>query len=277
MRVAIVAGRFNEHITKPLLDGALDTLRDARARRRAGVLGAGRVRDPAGRASAWRASGTCDAVVCLGAVIRGDTPHFDYVAGECAAGITRRSRSPPASRSCSACSPPTTSTRRSTAHGRRSDGQQGEEAARHRGRDGQPAPSDSIHSKEAPDAAPRPPQGLARSADPPAVRRRRPRGVARLRRRLPRHASTTRASTTCASSARRRSRSTWPTACFDVGITGRDWIEERNADVVTLTELHYSKATARPIRMVLAVAADSAAQRSRTCRPASSCTPSTPS
>jgi len=47
---------------------------------------------------------------------------------------------------------------------------------------------------------------------------------------------------------------------FDVGITGRDWIEERHADVVTLTELHYSKATARPIRVVLAVAADSAAQ-----------------
>ena len=47
---------------------------------------------------------------------------------------------------------------------------------------------------------------------------------------------------------------------FDLGITGRDWIEERNADVVTLTELHYSKATARPIQMVLAVAADSPAQ-----------------
>jgi ATP phosphoribosyltransferase len=47
---------------------------------------------------------------------------------------------------------------------------------------------------------------------------------------------------------------------FDLGITGRDWIEERNADVVTLTELHYSKATARPIQLVLAVAADSPAQ-----------------
>jgi ATP phosphoribosyltransferase len=47
---------------------------------------------------------------------------------------------------------------------------------------------------------------------------------------------------------------------FDVGVTGRDWIEERNAEVVTLTELHYSKATARPIQMVLAVAADSPAQ-----------------
>jgi ATP phosphoribosyltransferase len=40
---------------------------------------------------------------------------------------------------------------------------------------------------------------------------------------------------------------------FDVGITGRDWVEETGADVVTLSELHYSKATARPIRVVLAV------------------------
>ena len=44
---------------------------------------------------------------------------------------------------------------------------------------------------------------------------------------------------------------------FDVGVTGRDWIEETSVDVVTLSELHYSKATARPIRMVLAVAGDS--------------------
>lgn len=43
---------------------------------------------------------------------------------------------------------------------------------------------------------------------------------------------------------------------FDLGITGRDWVEETGADVVTLTELHYSKATARPIKVVLAVAAD---------------------
>jgi len=41
---------------------------------------------------------------------------------------------------------------------------------------------------------------------------------------------------------------------FDLGITGRDWIEETGADVVTLGELHYSKATARPISVVLAVA-----------------------
>jgi len=53
------------------------------------------------------------------------------------------------------------------------------------------------------------------------------------------------------------------TPSFDLGITGRDWIEERNADVVTLTELHYSKATARPIQVVLAVAADSPASSIR--------------
>ncbi|GAC1312235.1 MAG: ATP phosphoribosyltransferase [Acidimicrobiales bacterium] len=44
---------------------------------------------------------------------------------------------------------------------------------------------------------------------------------------------------------------------FDLGITGRDWIEETGADVVSLGELQYSKATARPIKVVLAVADDS--------------------
>ena len=43
---------------------------------------------------------------------------------------------------------------------------------------------------------------------------------------------------------------------FDIGITGRDWIEETGAEVATLEELHYSKATARPIKMVLAVASE---------------------
>lgn len=47
---------------------------------------------------------------------------------------------------------------------------------------------------------------------------------------------------------------------FDVGITGRDWIEETNSDVVSLGELKYSKATSLPIRVVVAVAQDSHAQ-----------------
>ena len=44
---------------------------------------------------------------------------------------------------------------------------------------------------------------------------------------------------------------------FDLGITGRDWIEETGADVITLGDLHYSKATARPVKIVLAVHEDS--------------------
>jgi ATP phosphoribosyltransferase len=43
---------------------------------------------------------------------------------------------------------------------------------------------------------------------------------------------------------------------FDLGVTARDWIEETSADVVTVTQLHYSKATARPTRIVLAVSGD---------------------
>lgn len=44
---------------------------------------------------------------------------------------------------------------------------------------------------------------------------------------------------------------------FDIGITGRDWIEETSSEVVSLGELKYSKATSDPIRMVVAVAGDS--------------------
>ena len=48
---------------------------------------------------------------------------------------------------------------------------------------------------------------------------------------------------------------------FDLGITGRDWIEETTSTVVSLGELQYSKATSRPIRMVVAVAGDSPVER----------------
>lgn len=44
---------------------------------------------------------------------------------------------------------------------------------------------------------------------------------------------------------------------FDLGITGRDWVEETGSDVVSLGELHYSKATANPVRIVVAVPQDS--------------------
>ena len=47
---------------------------------------------------------------------------------------------------------------------------------------------------------------------------------------------------------------------FDIGITGRDWVEETSSDVVSLGELRYSKATSMPVRVIVAVAADSSAQ-----------------
>jgi 6,7-dimethyl-8-ribityllumazine synthase len=88
MRIAIVAARFNDHVTKPLLDGALVVLAEL------GladvpvhwVPGAFEIPLVAQRLAA---SGRFDAIVCLGAVIRGDTPHFDYVAGACAQGVAR--------------------------------------------------------------------------------------------------------------------------------------------------------------------------------------------
>lgn len=90
MRIAVVAARFNETITRALLDGALDCLRrhglDDAGVKVAWVPGAFEIPVTAKRLAS---SGEVDAVICLGAVIRGDTPHFDYVAGEAASGVTR--------------------------------------------------------------------------------------------------------------------------------------------------------------------------------------------
>jgi 6,7-dimethyl-8-ribityllumazine synthase len=90
LRVAIVASRFNDFITERLLAGASDGLL------RHGV-------DEASITVAWApgafelplvaqrlaASGEYDAIICLGAVIRGATGHYEHVAGQCAAGIER--------------------------------------------------------------------------------------------------------------------------------------------------------------------------------------------
>ena len=90
MRLAIVAGRFNGDVTKLLLDGALLELADHGLEPDAvpvvWVPGAFEIPLVAKRLAE---SGELDAVICLGAVIRGDTPHFDFVAGECASGISR--------------------------------------------------------------------------------------------------------------------------------------------------------------------------------------------
>jgi 6,7-dimethyl-8-ribityllumazine synthase len=90
MRVAIVAGRFNEQVTQPLLVGAQATLAehaiDPAAVPVVWVPGAFEIPLAAKRLAE---SGTVDAVICLGAVIQGETAHFEYVAGPCAAGIAQ--------------------------------------------------------------------------------------------------------------------------------------------------------------------------------------------
>ena len=91
LRIACVAARFNDFVVEPLLRGALDALQAPRRRREADRdhSRAGRLRDPARRPVSSRCRVRYDALIALGAVIRGDTPHFDYVAGECASGLAR--------------------------------------------------------------------------------------------------------------------------------------------------------------------------------------------
>ncbi len=88
MKFGIVVARFNRDVTEQLLEGADNMLRkhDAADVTVAWVPGAYELPLVAKRLAA---SGTVDAVICLGAVIRGETAHFEFVAGESAAGITR--------------------------------------------------------------------------------------------------------------------------------------------------------------------------------------------
>ena len=92
-RFAIVVSRFNSFVTDPLLAGALDALKQRGADLRqidvVHVPGAWELPITA-HALAVRARKP-DAIICLGAVIKGDTPHFDYVAGEAARGIANAS------------------------------------------------------------------------------------------------------------------------------------------------------------------------------------------
>jgi 6,7-dimethyl-8-ribityllumazine synthase len=92
-RIAIVAARFNGVVTKKLVEGATATLRGAGVADGdvdlAWVPGAFEIPFVAGRLARSRAY---DAVICLGAVIRGETAHFDLVANEAAAGIREVAR-----------------------------------------------------------------------------------------------------------------------------------------------------------------------------------------
>src|SRR5215470_11911256 len=87
-RFAVVASRFNERITKRLLDGALAAFAAGRVPPEAidvhWVPGAFELPQAASHLAATKRYA---AIVCVGVVIRGQTPHFQYVAGEAAAGI----------------------------------------------------------------------------------------------------------------------------------------------------------------------------------------------
>ncbi|MBC7751356.1 MAG: 6,7-dimethyl-8-ribityllumazine synthase [Candidatus Saccharibacteria bacterium] len=87
-KYAVLVGRFNSFIVEALLDGALDTLKRHGVDEKNVTI----IRAP----GAWElplvakklaATGQYDAIIALGAVIRGGTPHFDFVAGECAKGL----------------------------------------------------------------------------------------------------------------------------------------------------------------------------------------------
>jgi 6,7-dimethyl-8-ribityllumazine synthase len=89
-RIALVVSRFNDFVTSRLRRSAMEELAASGvpAADVDEILVPGAFEIPlAARTAA--ASGRYAAVICLGAVIRGATPHFDYVAGECAAGVRR--------------------------------------------------------------------------------------------------------------------------------------------------------------------------------------------
>lgn len=92
LKFAIVISRFNEKITNELLSGALHTLKQHGIKEEhisvTWVPGAFEIPIAA---STLAEKKTIDAVICLGCVIRGSTPHFDYVAGQASGGIMQAS------------------------------------------------------------------------------------------------------------------------------------------------------------------------------------------
>ncbi|MFV1973470.1 MAG: 6,7-dimethyl-8-ribityllumazine synthase [Thiohalobacterales bacterium] len=88
-RIALLVSRFNSFVVESLLAGALDTLKrhgaDERDLQIVRVPGAYEMPLAAQRLAA---SKRFDAIIALGAVIRGGTPHFEYVAGECTRGLS---------------------------------------------------------------------------------------------------------------------------------------------------------------------------------------------
>jgi 6,7-dimethyl-8-ribityllumazine synthase len=89
-RFAIVASRWNDFLTSKLTEGALDTLeRLGATSKNVEVFKVPGSYELPLTAQKIAESGTFDAIICIGVVIRGETPHFDYVAGEAAKGIAQ--------------------------------------------------------------------------------------------------------------------------------------------------------------------------------------------
>jgi 6,7-dimethyl-8-ribityllumazine synthase len=90
LRFGIIRSRFNEDVTKRLLEGALDALRVSGARDESidvvAVPGAFEIPLVASKLARSR---RYDALICLGAVIRGETPHFDYISAQVSRGIAQ--------------------------------------------------------------------------------------------------------------------------------------------------------------------------------------------
>jgi 6,7-dimethyl-8-ribityllumazine synthase len=92
LRFAIVAARFNDMIVDSLIRGAVDTLvRHGAAEKQIELVRVPGAFDLPLVVQKLAVSKRCDAIIALGAVIRGATPHFDHVAGQCAAGLARAS------------------------------------------------------------------------------------------------------------------------------------------------------------------------------------------
>ncbi len=91
-KIAIIVSRFNEFITNRLLDGALDCLQrhEANLNDITTIYCPGAFEIPQ-VAQKVLSSNNYDAVICLGCVIKGDTPHFDYIAAEVTKGIAQLS------------------------------------------------------------------------------------------------------------------------------------------------------------------------------------------
>ena len=90
LRVAVVVARFNELITERLLDGAVKTAHEhGVAPHNLDVVWVPGAYELPMAARRLASTGRYDAIACVGAVIRGETPHFDFVAGEAARGIAQ--------------------------------------------------------------------------------------------------------------------------------------------------------------------------------------------